>query len=97
MYLIRRVAKVQSGKAREVAGHLSKICKAYEGAGRNPATVYFGGMGVPGSHDMVYADWTQETIAPTDMATVPESVGVDHGVMAPMLIDYTLELYELVE
>ena len=97
MYLIRRIAKVQSGKAKEVAGHLSKICKAYEGAGRNKATVYVGGMGVPGTHDMVYADWTQDTIAPTVMETVPASVGTDHGNMAPMLLDYYLEIYELVD
>ena len=97
MYLIRRIAKVQSGKAREVAGHLSKIVQAYEGAGRNKATVYIGGMGVPGSHDMVYADWTQETIAPTDMATVPEAVGINHAKMAPYLIDYYLEFYQLVD
>ncbi len=97
MYLVRRVARTQPGKASQVAAQLVKITRAYEEAGRNKAIVYIRGGGGPDTPDIVYADWTQETIAPTDMATVPESVGVDHGVMAPMLIDYTLELYELVE
>jgi hypothetical protein len=96
MYLIRRVAKTQPGKAREVAGYLSKITQAYEAAGRNKAMVYISGQGVPGTPDVVYADWTQERIEQTDMKTVPEAVGTNHVKMAPLLTDYYLEFYELV-
>jgi hypothetical protein len=96
MYLIRRVAKTQSGKGREVAGYLSNITKAYEEAGRSKAMVYMAGWGLPGSPDVVYADWTQERIEPTNMQTVPEAVGVNHAKMAPLLTDYYLEFYELV-
>ena len=48
MYIIRRVAKTQPGKAWEVAGYLTKITQAYEEAGRNAAQVYVGGQGLPG-------------------------------------------------
>ena len=96
MYLIRRVAKTQPGKAQEVAGYLSQICRAYEKTGRNKATVYISGEGVPGTPNVVYADWTQERIEETVMETVPASVDTDHGKMEPMLTEYYLEFYEVV-
>ena len=96
MYLIRRVAKTQPGKAREVAGYLANITEAYEKAGRSKAQVYISGQGLPGTPDIVYADWTQESIEPTNMGTVPEAVGTNHAKMAPMLTDYYLEFFELV-
>ena len=96
MYLIRRVAKTQPGKAPEVAQYLSKICRAYEAAGRNKAQVYISGEGVPGTPNIVYADWTQERIEQTVVGTVPASVDTDHDKMAAMLTDYYLEFYELV-
>ena len=96
MYLIRRVAKTQPGKAWEVAGYLSKITQAYEEAGRNKAQVYIGGQGVPGTPNVVYAQWTQERIEPTDMGTLPEDVLTNDAQMRPMLTDYFLEFYELV-
>ncbi|GIS81830.1 MAG: hypothetical protein CM1200mP15_04620 [Dehalococcoidia bacterium] len=34
MYMIRRVARTQPGKAWEVAGYLTKICEAYESNGK---------------------------------------------------------------
>ena len=95
MYLIRRVAKTQPGKAREVAGYLTKITQAYEEAGRNKAMIYIGGQGVPGTPNVVCADWTQERIEQTNMATVPEAVGVNHAKMAPLLTEYYLEFYEI--
>ena len=96
MYLIRRVAKTQPGKAKEVAGYLAKITQAYEQAGRSKAMIYIGGWGVPGTPNVVYADWTQERIEQTEMGKVPEAVGTNHAKMAPMLTDYYLEFYEVV-
>ncbi len=52
MYIIRRVAKTQPGKAWEVAGYLTKITQAYEEAGRNKAQVYVGGLGAPGTSNV---------------------------------------------
>ena len=40
MYVIRRVAKTEPGKEREVAALLTRICEAYEQAGHNKAQVY---------------------------------------------------------
>ena len=96
MYLIRRVAKCQTGKAWEVAGHLSKIVQAYEGGGRDKARVYIGGQGLPGTPQAVYAEWTQETIEPTVMSTVPQAVRDNNGPMQALLTEYTIEFYELV-
>ena len=96
MYIIRRVAKTQPGKAWEVAGYLTKITQAYERAGRNQAQIYVGGQGVPGTSNIVYAQWTQERIEPTDMRIVPEAVGTNHAKMQPLLVDYSIEFYELV-
>ena len=96
MYLIRRVAKTQPGKAWEVAGYLTKITQAYEGAGRNKAQVYVGGQGLPGVPNVVYAQWTQERIEPTDMRTVPEAVGTNQAKMRPLLTEYSIEFFELV-
>ena len=39
MYIVRRVAKTQPGKAWEVASYLTKITQAYEEAGRSKAQV----------------------------------------------------------
>ena len=96
MYLIRRVAKTQPGKAWEVAGYLSKICKAYEEGGRNEARVYIQGVGVPGPEEVVYADWVQERIEPIVMGMVPEAVHTNHAKMEPLLTQYSLEFYEMV-
>ena len=96
MYIIRRVAKTQPGKAWEVAGYLTKITQASEEAGRNKAQVYVGGQGLPGVPNVVYAQWTQERIEPTDMRTVPEAVGTNQAKMQPLLTEYSIEFYELV-
>ena len=96
MYIIRRIAKTQPGKAWEVAGYLTKITKAYEQDGRNPAQVFFQGQGLPGEPDVVYAQWTQERIEPIDPRTVPDEVLTYHAKMRELLTDYSLEFYELV-
>ena len=96
MYVIRRVAKTQPGKAWEVAGYLSKITQAYEEAGRNKAQIYIRDRGLPGSGDVVYAEWTQERIEPTDLQMVPEAVRTNQDKMEPMLTEYSIEFYELV-
>ena len=48
MYLVRRVARTQPGKASQVAAQLVKITRAYEEAGRNKAIVYIRGGGGSG-------------------------------------------------
>ena len=96
MYLIRRVAKTQPGKGLEVAGLLTKICRAYEEAGRNKAQVFIGGSGLPGTPDVVCAEWIQETIEPIDPRKVPEAVRTYHAQMQPLLVEYPIEFYELV-
>lgn len=94
MYLVRRVAKTQPGKAWEVAGYLAKICRAYEEeTGRNQAQVYIGGQGLPGEGNVVYAEWTQESIDLTKK--VPQAVKDNHPKMAAMLTNYSIEFYEL--
>ncbi len=96
MYLIRRVARTQPGKAWEVAGYLSKICAAYEHTGRNKAQVYIGGTGLPGTPNTVVAEWTQESIEPNWPSQVPESVRPDNTQMQLLLTEYPIEFYELV-
>ena len=96
MYLIRRVAKAQPGKGWEVAGLLTKVCRAYEEAGRNKAQIFIGGSGLPGTPDVVYAEWIQETIEPTDPRTVPEGVRTHGAQMQPLLVEFPIEFYELV-
>ena len=96
MYIIRRVAKTQPGKAWEVAGYMTKIVDAYSGGGRNKAQVYIEGQGVPGSQPIVYAQWVQDTIEPTEMSKVPEAVRTNNAKMQPLLTDYSIEFFELV-
>jgi hypothetical protein len=96
MYVIRRIAKTQPGKAWEVAGYLTKITQAYEEAGRNTAQVYIQGQGVPGEPNIVYAEWTQERIEPVDLRTVPEAVRTYNAKMQELLTEYTIEFYEMV-
>ena len=81
MYLIRRVAKTQPGKAWEVAGYLSKICAAYEQAGRSKAQIYIGGQGLPGTPNTVYAEWTQDSIEPNWPTNIPDTVRPDNAQM----------------
>ena len=96
MYLIRRVAKTQPGKAWEVAGYLTKICAAYEAAGRSKAQVYIGGQGLPGTPNTVYAEWTQESIEPNWPTNIPDTVRPDNAQMQQLLTEYPIEFYELV-
>jgi len=96
MYVIRRIAKTQPGKAWEVAGYLTKITQAYEQAGRDPAQVFFQGLGLPGEPDVVYAQWTQERIEPVDIRTVPDAVRTYNAKMQELLTEYSIEFYELV-
>ena len=95
MYLIRRIAKTQAGKAWEVASYLAKICRAYEEDGRNKAQIYVG-QGLPGDSDVAYAEWTQERIEPILYSKVPKSVDIDHDKMMEMVTDYDIEFYEVV-
>ena len=96
MYVIRRVAKTERGQERQVAALLTRICEAYEQAGRNKAQVYIGGRGLPGTPGMVYAEWTQERIEPNSAAGIPEAVLELHKEMMEMVTDYTIEFYQLV-
>ncbi len=96
MYVIKRTVRTQPGKAWEVAGYLTIICRAYEKAhGRNEAQVYIGGQGLPGEQNVVYAQWTQERIEAIPQGGVPEEVKVNHGKMAALMTEYTIEFYEM--
>ena len=95
MYVVRRVARTQAGRAWQVAGYLTKICRAYEENGRNKAQIYVG-QGLPGDPDVAYAQWTQERIEPNWRSNLPESVLTDHAKMMEMVKEYTIEFYELV-
>jgi len=97
MFIIRRVAKTKPGKAWEVAGYLSKICKAYEEeTGRNQAVVYLQDRNLPGTPDVVYAQWTQDTIEDLPFEKVPKVVLETHPKMMQHLDDYSIELYQVV-
>jgi len=97
MFVIRRVAKTKPGKAWEVAGYLSKICKAYEEeTGRSQAVVYIQGQGLPGTPDVVYAQWTQDTIDALPFEKVPKAVLETHPKMMQHLDDYSIEFYQMV-
>ena len=95
MYVIRRVARTQPGKEWVVAGLLTKICDAYEANGRDKAQVYMG-RGLPGDQNVVYAEWTQGSIEPNRLSSVPKSVLTDNAEMQKLLTSYDLEFYELV-
>ena len=102
MYMIRRVARTQPGKAWEVAGYLTKICEAYESNGRNKAQIYIGGQGLPGTPNTVIAEWIQDTIEPNWPTNVPDSVRTDTARMQELLVtntdgskEYPIEFYEI--
>lgn len=97
MYLIRRVIKVKPGNTRKAAEILAKIGDAYEKAGqRSPSRVYWSGGSVPGQNDLVYIDWTTETI------DTPSRQGLQHpGDLFVELDEYqedsNLEIFEMYE
>ena len=96
MYLLRRIAKAQQGKVWEVANLMSKVCAAYEENGRNKAQVFVA-QGLPGTPNVVYTEWTQETIEPNWPSKVPEAVRTLNAEMFPMLTEpWSIEFYELV-
>ena len=95
MYVIRRMARTQPGKAWEVASHLVKITQAYEEAGLSPTQVYISLEGLPGT-PVVYAQWLQEDIEPTDKETVFEAIRTNDPMMHPLITEYSREYYELV-
>ncbi len=95
MYLVRRVCRTQPGQAWAVAGYLTKICEAYEEGGRNKAQIYIGGQGLPGTPNVVYAEWTQATIEPNWPTNIPDAVREFNPKMQQLLTEYALELYEL--
>ena len=92
MYLLRRVCRVQPGKAGDVAAVLDKICAAYEKNGRSKATIYMGGIG--SDPNVVYCEWAQDVIKPAAAGEIPESVYTDDAEMRPHLLSYDLEVYE---
>ena len=96
MYLLRRIARTQPGKAWEVAAYLTKICAAYEEGGRNKANIYVGAPGLAGSPDTAYAEWTQDSIAPNWRQKIPAAVMENNRPMQALLTSYELEIYELV-
>ena len=95
MYLVRRVCRTKPGQAWAVAGYLAKICEAYEENGRNKAQIYISGQGLPGTPNVVYAEWTQDTIEPNWPTNIPDAVREFNPRMQQLLDEYLLELYEL--
>ena len=95
MYLIRRVCPTDRSNVWQVANLLRKICEAYEANGRRPATVYVGGMGVPGNSVTVCAEWTQDTIEPNRISKVPEAVFTLSREMQQLISSYQIEFYEI--
>ncbi len=96
MYLLRRIAKAQQGKVWEVASLMSKVCAAYEENGRNKAQVYVS-WGLPDTPNVVYTEWTQETIEPNWPSKVPDAVRTLNAEMFSMLTEpWSIEFYELV-
>lgn len=92
MYMVRRVCRVQPGKAGDVAAVLDKICAAYEKNGRSKANIYMGMLG--GDTDVVYCEWMQDAIKPAGEGEIPASVYTDDAEMRPHLLSYDLEVYE---
>ncbi len=95
MYLVRRVCKTKPGQSWAVAGYLAKICEAYEDGGRDKARIYIGGQGLPGTPNMVYAEWTQDSIEPNWFSKVPQTVREYNPKMQELLEEYLLEIYEV--
>jgi len=96
MYLIRRTAQAQQGKVWDVANLMSKICSAYEENGRYKAQVFVS-QGLPGTANVVYAEWTQESIEPNWPSKVPEVVRTLNAQMFPMLTEpWGIEFFEMV-
>ncbi len=95
MYLVRRVCRTKPGQAWAVAGYLAKICEAYEANGRSKAQIYIGGQGLPGTPNVVYCEWTQDTIEPNWPDRVPAVVREFNPRMQELLDEYALELYEV--
>ena len=96
MYLLRRITKAQQGKVWDVANLMSKICAAYEENGRTKAQVFVS-QGLPGTPNVVYAEWTQESIEPNWPSKVPEAVRTLIAQMFPMLTEpWSIEFVELV-
>ena len=95
MYLVRRVCKTKPGQAWAVAGYLAKICEAYEENGRDKAQIYIGGQGLPGTPNMVYAEWTQNAIEPNWFSKIPQGVREYNPKLQELLDEYLLEIYEV--
>ena len=95
MYMVRRVCKTKPGQAWAVAGYLAKICEAYEENGRDKAQIYIGGQGLPGTPNMVYAEWTQNAIEPNWFSKIPQGVRDYNPKLQELLDEYLLEIYEV--
>ena len=53
-------------------------------------------QGLPGTPNVAYAEWTQETIEPNRLANVPPVVRTLNAEMQAMLESYEIEFFELV-
>ena len=101
MYLLRRTAKAQQGKVWDVANLMSKICASYEENGRYKAQVFVS-QGLPGTPNVVCAEWTQETIEPNWPTNIPDAVRTNNAKMQELLVtnsdgskEYPIEFYEI--
>ena len=63
MYLVRRVFKIKPGTTFQAAHVIHQMGKLYEEAGqRSPTRVYWSGGSLPGPKDIIYMEWTEETL-----------------------------------
>jgi len=98
MYLLRRVFKVKPGTARKAAEIIARMGKAYEEGGqRSPTRVYISGGGLPGPANMVYMDWTEETIKSQyrEGNKIPDAAQAIYPELREVQEETYIEFYEL--
>ncbi len=98
MYVIRRVWTVKPGEARRAATIVAEIGKHYEASGkRSPSRVYFNNGTVPGEKNLVYMEWTEESIeSPYRPGTSSPEVTRDLGAkLRELALESRIEFYEM--
>jgi hypothetical protein len=101
MYVIRRVWTVKPGEARRAATIVAEIGKHYEhyeAAGkRSPSRVYFNNGTVPGEKNLVYMEWTEESIeSPYRPGTSSPEVTKELGAkLNELALETRIEFYEM--
>jgi hypothetical protein len=98
VYVIRRVYQVEPRQARRAATLVAAIGRSYQEEGqRGEVQVYFNGSTLPGERDVVYMQWTAETIESPYRAGNVFPTGTDEWAaqLREIQIDSWIEFYEL--